>query len=165
VIYESARFSADLNFPEFSPNGKQLVFERGNSNVSTPAGKKAVFVVGIDGSNPRRLTPWAENDGDNPDWSPSGGWILFRSFVDDPLAQSQIFMIHPDGTGRRQVTHFSKGTTVTSSSFSPDGKSIVFGKGPAGGNIDVFTMRLADGRVRRLTRSKLWESAPDWGPR
>jgi len=167
VIYEEdAPYSADLNSPVFSPDGKQLVFERANSGVSTPAGKKAVFVVGIDGSNPRRLTPWKENDGDNPDWSPNGKWILFHSHVDESTGvQSQIFLIHPDGTGRRQVTRFSKGTHVLSSSFSPDGKSIVFSKGPNGGNIDVFTMRLDGSHVQRVTRSKLWDSAPDWGPR
>ncbi len=63
------------------------------------------------------------------------------------------------------MTHFSKGTHVGLSSFSPNGKSIVFSKGPEGGNIDVFTMRLDGSHVRRLTRSKLWDSAPDWGPR
>jgi len=165
VIYEAAPFSADLGGPVFSPDGKQLIFERINSAVSSPAGKRAIFVVGVDGSNPRQLTPWAQNDGDNPDWSPNGTWILFRSFVDDPRAQSQLFLIHPDGTGRRQVTHFRKGTNVTSSSFSPNGNSIVLGKGPEGGNIDVYTMRLGGTRMYRVTRSKLWDSAPDWGPR
>jgi len=165
VIYEAAPYSADVGGPVFSPDGKQLIFERINSAVSSPAGKRAIFVVGVDGSNPRQLTPWAQNDGDNPDWSPNGTWILFRSFVDDPRAQSQLFLIHPDGTGRRQVTHFRKGTNVTSSSFSPNGNSIVLGKGPEGGNIDVYTMRLGGTRMYRVTRSKLWDSAPDWGPR
>ena len=164
VVYQGAPFSSDLNYPVFSPDGKQLVFERGNSHTASPAGKKAVFVIGVDGSNLRQLTPWAENDGDNPDWSPNGRWILFRSFV-DASPQSQIFLIHPDGTGRKQVTHFKKGTHVTSSSFSPDGTSIVLGKGPEGGNIDVYTMRLDGSRVLRVTRSKQWDSAPDWGPR
>ncbi len=94
VIYQGAPYSSDLNFPVFSPDGKQLVFVRANSGFSTPAGKNAVFVVGIDGSNPRRLTPWTENDADKPDWSPNGKWILFHSHVDDARAQSQIFLIH-----------------------------------------------------------------------
>ena len=164
VIYTAAPFSADLGFPVFSPDGKQLIFERINSATGTPARKRAIFVIGVDGSNPRQLTPWAQNDGDNPDWSPDGNWILYRSNVDQQ-PQSQIFVIHPDGTGRRQVTHFKKYTHVTSSSFSPDGNSIVLGKGPEGGNIDVYTMRLNGTNVRRVTRSKLWDSAPDWGPR
>ena len=144
VIYGSAPFSADLAFPVFSPDGKQLVFEHINSRTGSPAGRRAIFIIGVDGANPRRLTPWAENDGDNPDWSPNGKWILFHSHFEDPLRQSQIFLIHPDGTGRKQVTHFRTGTTVWSSSFSPDGRSIVFGKG-VGGNTDVYTPCLVAG--------------------
>lgn len=62
--------------PVFSPDGKQIVFERHNSGLSKPVDKHAVFVVGVDGSNLHRITPWAENDGDNPDWSPNGKWII-----------------------------------------------------------------------------------------
>jgi TolB protein len=164
VVYQGAPFSADLNYPVFSPDGKRLVFERQTSGFSKPAGKRAVYVVGVDGSGLRRLTPWAENDGDNPDWSPNGRWIVFHSHVDDPSAQSQFFLMHPDGSGRKQITRFAPGTHVASASFSPDGSSIVFSKGPEGGNIDVFTIRLDGSHERRITRSTLWDSAPDWGP-
>jgi TolB protein len=165
VVYQSTPpFSGDLNYPVFSPDGKSLVFERHVSGFAKPAGKSAVFVIGVDGSALRRLTPWAENAGDNPDWSPDGKWILFHSHVEQSNPQSQYFLIHPDGSGRRQVTHFPKGTHVASASFSPDGKSIVFSKGPEGGNIDVWTMRIDGSHVVRITRSMLWQSAPAWGP-
>ena len=164
VIYQSPAFSSDLNAPSFSPNGKQLVFDRQVSGFSKPAGKHAVYVIDVNGSHLRRLTPWDDNDGDHTDWSPDGKWILFHSRLDDPAAQSQIILIHPDGSGRKQLTHFPPGTTVGRSGFSPDGTSIVLAKGPVGGNVDVFTMRLDGSQLRRLTRSPLWESAPDWGP-
>lgn len=164
VIYTTNGFTADLDYPVFSPDGTQIVFERHNSGLSKPADKHAVFVIGVDGSNLRRLTPWAENDGDNPDWSPNGKWIIYHSHLDDPTGQSQYFLVHPDGTSRKQITHFANGTHIASASFSPDGTSIVFSKGPERGNIDVFTMRLNGRQLRRLTRSKLWDSAPDWGP-
>jgi TolB protein len=163
VIYQAAPFSGDLNSPAFSPDGKRLVFERNVSGFAKPAGMKAVYVVDVDGSHLRRLTPWANNDGDNPDWSPDGKWLLFHSHVDDPSGQPQIVLIHPDGSDRRQLTHFPKGTWVGRSSFSPNGKSIVLAKGPEGGNVDVFTMRLDGSHLNRLTHSNLWESAPDWG--
>ena len=165
VVYQGARFSGDLQYPVFSPNGRQLVFERHVSSFAKPAGKHAVFVIGLDGSGVRRLTPWADDDGDNPDWSPNGKWIIFHSHVDDATRQSQYFLIRPDGSGRRQITHFRKGTHVASASFSPDGGSIVFAKGPEGGNVDLYTMRLNGSHVRRITRSRLWQSAPAWGPR
>ena len=161
VIYQAAPFAADLNYPMFSPDGRQLLFERANSGYSKPVGQRAVFVINADGTGVKRLTPWAENAGDNPDWSSNGKWILFHTHVDG--SGSQYVVIHPDGTGRRQITHFPAGTHVASASFSPDGSSIVFSKGPEGGNIDVFTMRLDGTHMRRLTRSPLWDSAPDWG--
>jgi TolB protein len=163
VVYRGAPYSSDLAAPMLSPHGAQIVFERDNSSLSKPAEAKAVFVVRSDGTHVHRLTPWAENAGDNPDWSPDGNWILFHSHVDDGR-QGQYFLIHPDGTSRKQISHFATGTFVGSASFSPDGGSIVFSQGPQGGNIDVYTMRLDGTHVRRLTRSKLWDSAPDWGP-
>jgi TolB protein len=165
TVFQGAAFSGDLQYPVFSPNGEQLVFERVVSSFAKPAGKHAVYVVGLDGSGLRRLTRWFESDGDNPDWSPNGKWILFHSHVDDARGQSQYFLIRPDGTGRRQITHFRKGTHVASASFAPSGRSIVFAKGPEGGNVDLYTMRLDGSHVRRLTRSPLWQSAPAWGPR
>ena len=72
VIYQlPGAFTGDLNYPVFSPNGRQLVFERAKSGRARHIDERAVFVIGIDGSDPRRLTPWAERDGDNPDWSPT----------------------------------------------------------------------------------------------
>lgn len=164
VVYQRAAFSGDLNSPVFSPDGKKLVFEMVRSGLTGPS-KRAVYVVGIDGSSPRQLTPWAENDGDHPDWWPNGKWILFHSYVEDTSGQPHFFVVHPDGTGRKQLTHFPRGTWVGRASFSPDGSSIVFGKGPDGGNVDVWTMGIDGSHVRRVTRSKLWESAPSWGPR
>jgi Tol biopolymer transport system component len=148
-----------------SPNGGQIVFEWFNSPFSTPSNREAIFVINADGNGLKQLTPWAENDGDNPDWSPDGTWILFHSHVDDSSRQPQIFLIHPDGSGRRKITHFKRGTLVGESSFSPDGKSIVFAKGPDGLRLHVYVMRINGSHVRRVTGSKLWDSAPDWGPR
>jgi Tol biopolymer transport system component len=164
VIYQGPAYSGDLNYPMFSPSGKQILFERANSGFSKPAGKRAVFVINADGSGLKRLTPWAEDSGDNPDWSPDGRWILFHSHQDDPIGQAQYFLIHPDGTGRRQLTHFASGTQVRSASFSPDGKSIVISKGPVSGNPHVYTMQLDGSHLQRVTKSALWDSAPDWGP-
>jgi Tol biopolymer transport system component len=165
VIFQGPPFSGDLLYPIFSPGGKQIVFERVASAFTRRSGQRAVFVVRADGSHLRRLTPWEEGDGDNPDWSPDGKWIVFHSHVDEDDKKSQIFLIHPDGSGRRQVTHFPKGTRIGSSSFSPDGTSLVISKGPADGNLQVFTIRLDGTKLRRVTQSATWDSAPAWGPR
>ena len=165
VIYQGVPYSSDLAAPMLSPHGAAIVFERDNSGAARPAGAKAVFVIRSDGlGGAHRLTPWAENAGDNPDWSPDGNWILFHTHLEDGSgSQGQYFLIHPDGSGRHQISHFPKGTFIGSASFSPDGRAITFAKGPEGGNIDVYTMRLDGSHLTRVTRSRLWDSAPDWG--
>lgn len=147
--------------PQFSPDGKQLVF----THVVEPSeSRRALFVANVDGTGGRRVTPWSLHAGDNPDWSPDGKWILFHSYDEVEGKQSQIYVIHPNGTGLKQLTRFKSGSTVSSSSFSPDGKWIVFATDGVGGNADLFVMR-ADGKgMHPITRTKRWESAPDWGP-
>ena len=127
------------------------------------AGEHALFVAAADGSHQRRLTPWSLDAGDNPDWSPNGKLILFRS-PSSGFEGSQIYVIRPDGTGLRPLTRFKPGTSVLSYSFSPDGKWITFSKSGRGGEPDIFVMRANGTDIRPVTRSTLWDSAPDWGP-
>ena len=148
---------------QLSPDGKRLLFVRDNHGALKPRDGKAIYVATNRGKAPRRVTPWNLGGGDNPDWSPDGKWILFRS-NEELVAQPQVYVIHPDGTGLRQLTHFTRGTTVTSSSFSPDGKWIVYGSTGAAGQADIFVMRADGTGSRAVTRTKDWESAPDWGP-
>jgi len=165
LVFRGKAWSGDLHYATFSPDGKRLVFEWDHSGFVSPPAEKAVFVVDLDGTHLRQLTPWNENSGDGPDWSPDGQWILYHTHEGDSGPQSQYFVIHPDGTGRHQLTHFPAGTHVASASFSPDGASIVYSKGPEGGNIDVYTMAADGTNEQRLTQSQLWESAPAWGPK
>ena len=164
VVFRGAPYSGDLAYPVFSPDGKQLVFERIASGFTRNRDKRAIFVIDTGGTHLRRLTPWAESSGDNPDWSPNGKWIVFHTHVDEEGEATQIFLIHPDGSGRRQVTHFPESVQLGSTSFSPDGKQLVTSEGTSGGNLHVYTMRLDGTRLHRVTRSAMWDSGPAWGP-
>jgi TolB protein len=154
---------AELWTTQFSPDGNRLAFVQRNRGRTAPKDGHAIFVVNIDGSGLSRVTPWRLHAADKADWSPDGKWLLFRSNAESNM-QSQIYVIHPDGTGLKQLTHFEQGTIVTSSSFSPDGEWIVYGANGMGGNADLYVMRGDGTGVRPLTRTKLWDSAPDWGP-
>jgi TolB protein len=143
--------------PEFSPDGSHVDFVRGAGDKNS-----GVFVATSQGGNVHQISPTKLDAGDGAAWSPNGKWIIFRSHVDDGGA-SQIYHVHPNGTGLKQLTHFKAGAIVTSSQFSPDGKWIVFGTNGVGGNADVFVMRADGSGMRPVTRTKLWDSAPDWG--
>jgi TolB protein len=163
VLIRSRPYTADLNYPNFSPDGSRLVYVRLNSPRSKPAGKHALFVARADGSGRRRITPWSLDAGDHPDWSPDGELIVFRS-PSSGFEGSQVYLVRPDGTGLRQLTHFKPGTSVLSYSFSPDGKWITFAKSGRGGEPDIFVMRPDGKDIRPVTRTGAWDSAPDWGP-
>jgi TolB protein len=166
VLVRSPSFAGDYLSPHFSPNGSQFVYIRTNSGLAKPAQTHALFVVRADGSHQRRVTPWALDAGDDPDWSPNGKLILFRTYESGGQSgseQSQIATVRPDGSGLRTLTHFKRGTTVLSHSFSPDGKWIVFAKSGLGDQPDLFVMRANGTGIRPITRTAIWDSAPDWG--
>ena len=164
VVIRAGLYRGDYEFAMFSPSGSQFVYEYRKSYFADPQSPRALFVSSADGKHRKRITPWSMNAGDNPDWSPDGSRILFRSNDDeDERTQSQIYTIRPDGTDLQQVTDFPNGTIIGSSSFSPDGSAIVLGKADAGAIADVFVMQADGTDIRPVTQSALWDAAPDWG--
>jgi TolB protein len=163
VLLRSGDYAGDLDFAYFSPDGKRFVYARVNSPLTKPALHHALFVASSDGADDHRITPWALDAGDNPDWSPDGNWILFRTH-EDADKNSNIAIIHPDGSGFRQLTHFTGAVNMRSATFSPDGRSVVFASDLAkGGNPHVHTMRLDGTGIQLVASTKLWDSAVDWG--
>jgi Tol biopolymer transport system component len=159
----------DDDMAAWSPDGTKVAFVRHLAQPQ-PHGRTAIFVIGTDGSGERQLTSWALNAGDHPDWSPDGTRILFRSNSrSGPAgAPSNIYTIGADGTRVTQLTHARVGTGYLSSSFSPDGKWITFGMSRGTGKKQtaaVYVMRTNGTGIRAVTKSKLWDSAPDWGSR
>jgi TolB protein len=160
----------DPQIPAWSPDGKRLVFlEKGDNGGNCIC--RALYLVNADGSGLRRLTPPSIAPGDKIDWSPDGTTILFRTHPGEDLAGSSglganLYTIRPDGTGLRQITHFSSADRVDSGSYSPDGKYIVFetSAGAVGGTVpDVFVMNADGGGLHPLTRSRNFETQADWG--
>jgi TolB protein len=162
-ILGSKPYAGDYDFAAFSPDGKRFVYERANSPLSKPSLRSALFVANAGGSGDHRITPWNLDAGDNPDWSPDGKWIVFRTHVRNDQ-NSQIDIIHPDGTGLQQLTHFAPTANVRSACFSPDGKQIVLGTDNSkGGNPDVYVMNLDGSGLHAITHNAQWDSAADWG--
>jgi TolB protein len=147
--------------PTWAPDARRLAFER----VDGKTGHHAIFTVRLDGTHLRRISPW-RLDAAQPDWSPNGRWVLFRS-AEESDTKGNVWLVRPDGHGRHRVTHTPAGAGKWGSgSFSPNGRWIVASHSPgvgSAGNADVYVMTL-DGRHRRnITASAAFESAPDWG--
>jgi len=154
-ITASKPFSADVAHPAWSPDGKQLTFAVTNSDRGDPAHGLALFVVNIDGSDVRQVTPWELKGGGRSDWSPDGSVILFKAPAQ--RGPGNLYTIAPDGTALEQITHYAPPTVVWLGSFSPDGKWITYAKSG-----DVYVAR-ADGTGARQVSTGVSAWAPDWG--
>lgn len=160
----------DPQSPAWSPDGKELVFV-GKFMTSKTNGSgcecRALYVVNADGTGLRRILPPGLRPGGRPDWSPDGSAILFRTHPgDDPSGfGANLYTVRPDGSGLRQLTHFTTGQRVLDGSYSPDGKSIVFetSAGGVGGLPDVFVMNSDGTNLHPVTRTRNFETNADWG--
>jgi TolB protein len=157
-------FKGDLKGPAWSPDGSQIVYERQWSPLAKHGGLALFVVSSKGGGTPPRLTSEALAAGDHPVWSPDGKWIAFRTHADleDGKGSTQLTLVRPDGKGRRTIK--TPGDNVLSTGFSPDGTWITFGAPGVGDTWDVWASRIDGTNVRPITRTKTWDSAPDWGP-
>ena len=157
--------------PQFSPNGKTLLFQRFNVRTARPADGVAIWTLNLRTGRQHRVTPYRLQAGDTPDWSPNGKRILFHDNLNSEDSNANLYTIRPNGTGLRQLTFADDGITrYLGSSYSPDGRFITVGRRPATGGVeanaaDVFVMRADGTHIRRVTRTTLYDSYPDWGPR
>ena len=169
----------------FSPDGKMLVFDRDQSKKAPKLVKlgdeepyyHAVFVQSLHSSGSpqaaRQITPWKLNCQDHPEFSPDGELVLFRCLPKGEEGPSNLYWVHPDGTGLHALTHAPAAKQYLGSSFSPsfsEGEGwIAVGRTPGygkEGNADVYRVRVEDGEVVRkvnLTKSTIWDSNPNWG--
>ncbi len=108
--------------PRFSPDGSELMFLR-----VTDTGTDGVFIVGLDGTGLRRVTP-ETTDVHSADWSADGSLIAFQSEVPDARTGG-IWLIKPDGTGMTRLADppplggIFQG--LSDPTFSPDGSLLL----------------------------------------
>lgn len=159
-------YSGTVSNPSWSPDGKQLTFEYRTSATGQPANSRAVYVVGVDGTGLRQLTPWELRAGERASWSPDGTQILFTTYPTGPdnAPGGGIYTVHPDGTAIGALTPAPSDATYGTAAYAPDGKSIVFAQTAAGAGTDFYTMRPDGTGVARLTNNgDKWLSRPVWG--
>jgi Tol biopolymer transport system component len=166
ITHKSATCATSHRYADFAPtvapSGKRLAFARGDNK----RGKHAIFIVRLDGTRMRRVTPWWM-DADQPDWAPNGRWITFRT-QSESETKGNIALVHPNGKDLHRITNSGGKAKWLSNSFSPNGRRIVAGRVPGSGEAgraDLYVTKLDGSDRRNLTRSNPWESAPDWGPR
>jgi TolB protein len=115
-------------YPSWSPDSSRIAF---NSNLT---GDHVMYIAQADGSKVVDLSRVGE--GWQVDWSPDGRSILFTSHRDHPDNYTDVYVMRPDGSAVRRLTHNRAYTPA----WSPDGDHIVlsapglFIMGPNGKN-------------------------------
>ncbi len=98
----------------WSPDGKRVAIEDNQGG-----NKRTLWVLGADGSDPRKLIDYRGTTYDALDWAPDGKTIVYSGLADDRL---QLFVISSSGGEPRQLTHDSE--NILHPKFSPDGRWI-----------------------------------------
>lgn len=172
ITFPAAGIEED-HAPRWSPDGRQIVFQR----LVFSTGSSAIYVANSDGSDAHAVTDPGLDAG-NPDWSPGGDRIVFQSPAEpDPTTPQQIYKIHPDGTHVVQLTNYAPDPNLTIKSFrarwSPDGKKVAFThvdptttKGPDGfPHGDIFVMNPNGGDLVQVTYTPDAQNGAAWDPR
>ena len=133
----------------WSPDGTELAYETRTHPCTLKVrdietGDERVLATGC-GTSPYK----------GVDWSADGTWIVFSVESRGPAGAAwSTEMIHPDGTGRRELVD-PDGLGIGPVSLSPDGSQVVF---QAAATRQLYTMNLDGSDRRYLTHGQL----PDW---
>ena len=143
--------------PETPPTPADLPFEvhstrfmRDGIGPAAGPGRREVWVLGADDDEAVRLTEDGEESDWNPVWAPDGATIAClsdRGVDPDLSSMTGLWMMAPDGTGRRQLVEPVGPIRVAR--WSPDGTEIAFlghrHGDEQGENLELWTVSIADG--------------------
>ncbi len=144
--------------PDWSPDGSLIAYDTDQS------GRSEIWIVGADGTYPRRLTHVKpDHNAYWPAFSDDGRWVIYTdcAFSD---CDGGISKVRVDGTHQQAITP-NAGPSYNDASSSADGSHLAYQRWHLGGITSAIYVSHADGtHERRLTPPWLLAYAPDWRP-
>jgi Tol biopolymer transport system component len=141
--------------PSWSPDSRRIVYSgRRNGNYN-------LFVINTRTARQQQITH-DRSLNLSPAWSPDGSLIAYVSPADQAL--DDIWVIHPDGTGKHVITHGDADSE--SPTWAPDGSTILYSKVDfLGGEGTLWTTNPDGSNETTATRDLTWSTAsPSWQP-
>lgn len=135
-------------FPEWSPIGNRIVYQRAREKGSRHFGIWALDLVNSEGTRPTQIAVATNAAAITPSWSPDGKTIVFCTIVnprsdlqEGTPVQSDVWVINADGTGRTNVTRsrFANLQPV----WAPDGSIYFVSNRGHNGTENIWAVRTA----------------------
>lgn len=149
-------------FPSWSPDGTQIAFE------SDREGLDAIWVMNMDGTNPRNLTADApEWENILPSWSPDGSMIAFYRW--SVLASGDggpggLWVMNADGSDAHVVAEFQGLRGSEPPAWSPDGSLIAYIDPGTVENSEVWVVPVEGGDPVQVSHQGGVERNLSWSP-
>jgi Tol biopolymer transport system component/DNA-binding winged helix-turn-helix (wHTH) protein len=128
--------------PQFSPDGKRIVFEADRS------GHSEIWTCSSDGSNCGQLTSLQGMAG-GPRWSPDGRHIAFEFHAGE---HTEIYVMEVPG-GIPRLVHTLPDADNLAPSWSRDGQWIYFASDDASGRFDLWKVPVKGGFPVQVTKN------------
>jgi TolB protein len=147
-----------MTSPSWSPDGRRIVAQ----------GPRGLWIINVATGAAREFLSFDMDSVGSPKWAPDGRWIAFTRHAPTtgsdppPLGSSQLWLVRPDGSGLRQLTHLT-GADASESAWSPDGRRLAFiTKAEGRFNYAVATIRANGSGLRTLYTRSGFNYGIDW---
>jgi Tol biopolymer transport system component len=136
-----------VNFhPRISPDGSTIAF------ISDRNGQNNIWLMDIDGKNPRAVTQELAGRFLEPTWSPDGRYLVARRIDAVNLFQVSVMMFHKDGGQGTTLLRIENNLFPGGPKISPDGRHLYYQSilGPVNGYFSRNDVLQGDAQIRRL---------------